>query len=223
MLMYNVNQETAQHHKFTKGRSGMDKNYIYMSGALTGLAREDLEYANELYDRVEALCKSLGIDAYLPGKSPTTPSKGIPHHKVWKIDYEKVSASSGVIAYVGLPSTGVGAEIEMARQAEVPIILLCEEDRQDAVSRLVLGNPRIVDIVPFTSWEHMETKLRPVLVQLISDVNLDKAAEEGWSYREVKELKKSSLVAARNRSMPITESEWKQIRLNRQQKTFPET
>jgi len=200
----------------------MQKPYVYMSGALTGLGDDDSKYATELYDRVEALCKALGIDAYLPGKSPTTPSKGIPHHKVWKIDYEKVSASSAVIAYVGLPSTGVGAEIEMARQAEVPVVLLCEEDRQDAVSRLVLGNPRIVDIVPFTTLDEMEVKLRPTLVQVISEVNLDKAAEEGWAYSEVKELKRSSLIAARDRNMPISTGEWKQIRLDRQRKPLPE-
>lgn len=200
----------------------MQKPYVYMSGALTGLGDDDLKYATELYDRVESLCKALGIDAYLPGKSPTTPSKGIPHHKVWKIDYEKVSASSAVIAYVGLPSTGVGAEIEMARQAEVPVVLLCEEDRQDGVSRLVLGNPRIVDIVPFTTLDEMEAKLRPTLVQVISEVNLDKAAEEGWAYSEVKELKRSSLVAARDRNMPISTDEWKQIRLERQRKPLPE-
>lgn len=200
----------------------MQKSYIYMSGALTALGDDDLKYASELYNRVEALCRVLGIDAYLPGKSPTTPSKGIPHHKVWKIDYEKVSGSSGVIAYVGLPSTGVGAEIEMARQAEVPVVLLCEEDRQDAVSRLVLGNPRIVDIVPFATPDEMEAKLRPILVQVISEVNLDRAAEEGWAYSEVKELKRSSLLAARNRDMPISVGEWKQIRLDRQRKALPE-
>ena len=198
----------------------MQKSYIYMSGALTGLGEDDLKYASEIYNRVEDLCKALGIDAYLPGKSPTTPSKGIPHHKVWKIDYEKVSASSAVIAYVGLPSTGVGAEIEMARQAEVPVVLLCEENRQDAVSRLVLGNPRIVDIVPFTTIDEMEAKLRPILVQVISEVNLDKAAEEGWAYSEVKELRRSSLVAARDRYMPISVDEWKQIWLDRQRKAL---
>lgn len=194
------------------------KNYIYMSGALTGLKEGDLEYANVLYDHVETLCQHLGIDCYLPGKSPTTPSKGIPHHKVWKIDYEKVSGSSAVIAYVGLPSTGVGAEIEMARQAEVPIILLCEEDRQEGVSRLVLGNPRIKDIIPFTTLDEMGAKLQPVLVEVISEVNLDKAAEEGWIYQEVRELKKSSLVAARKRSMPISVDEWRRIRQERQKR-----
>ncbi|MBA7639012.1 2'-deoxynucleoside 5'-phosphate N-hydrolase 1 [subsurface metagenome] len=198
----------------------MQKSYIYMSGALTGLGEDDLKYASEIYNRVEDLCKALGIDAYLPGKSPTTPSKGIPHHKVWKIDYEKVSASLAVVAYVGLPSTGVGAEIEMARQAEVPVVLLCEENRQDAVSRLVLGNPRIVDIVPFTTIDEMEAKLRPILVQVISEVNLDKAAEEGWAYSEVKELRRSSLVAARDRYMPISVDEWKQIWLDRQRKAL---
>lgn len=191
-----------------------------MSGALTGLGYDDLRYASNLYDRVQALCERLGIDCYLPGKSVTTPSKGIPHHKVWKIDYEKVSGSSAVIAYVGLPSTGVGAEIEMARQAEVPIILVCEEDRQEAVSRLVLGNPRVKDIVPFATVDEMEAKLQPILLEVISEVNLDKAAEEGWTYAEVKDLKRSSLVAARKRSTPISVDEWRQIRQEAQKKAF---
>jgi len=189
-----------------------------MSGALTGLGDDDLKYANGLYDQVEDLCKSLGIDCYLPGKSSTTPSKGIPHHKVWKIDYEKVSGSSAVVAYVGLPSTGVGAEIEMARQAEVPIILLCEEERQDGVSRLVLGNPRVKDIVPFTTFSEMKTKLQPILVEVISEANLYKAASDGWPYPDVEEFKKSSLVAARKRKTPISVDEWKQIYIDTKQK-----
>jgi len=199
----------------------MQQDYIYMSGALTGLSSDDMRYVGELYDKVKSLCKSLGTDAYLPGKSPTTPSKGIPHHKVWKIDFEKVCGSIAVVAYVGLASTGVGAEIEMARQAEVPIILLCEEARQDGVSRLILGNPRVVDIIPFTTLEEMETKLRPMLTHVISEANLYRAAEEeGWSYTDVIDLKKSSLVAARNRAMPISSSEWKSIKTSNQQKTL---
>lgn len=186
--------------------------YVYMSGALTGLNQDDLRYTNELYDRVAAVCKSFNIECYLPGKSPTTPTKGIPHHKVWKIDYEKVIESSLVIAYVGLASTGVGCELEMARTGDVDVVLLCEEDRQDNVSRLVLGNPSVVDIVPFTTFDDMEPKLREALVQEISKINLEQAAmEENWPYSHVKDLR-SEIIAARKRDQPISATEWKRMR-----------
>lgn len=195
------------------------QSYAYMSGALTGLTSEQAEYANELYDRVEKICKQLGIGCYLPGKSATTPSRGIPHRKVWKIDYEKVVNSSLLIGYVGLPSIGVGCEIEMAMTADVPIVLLCEEDRQDGVSRLVLGNPKVVDIVPFNGFDEMEEKLRLALADVISEINLDQAAlEESWPYADVKAMR-STLVSARNRKTPISPEEWKEI--CREQKLKP--
>ncbi|MCL4416757.1 MAG: hypothetical protein M1365_08695 [Actinobacteria bacterium] len=155
----------------------------------------------------------------MPGRSVTTPSKGIPHHKVWKIDYEKVVNSCLVIAYVGLPSIGVGCEIEMARTANVHVVLLCEEECQDRVSRLVLGNPAVIDIVPFKNLDEMEEKLRLALADVISLINLEQAAyEESWPYAEVKDLK-STIVSARNRKTPISSEEWKEI--YREQKLKP--
>ncbi|MCL5986917.1 MAG: hypothetical protein M1371_10220 [Actinobacteria bacterium] len=195
------------------------QRYAYMSGALTGLTPDQERHVTELYDRVEKVCKLLDIVCYLPGRSVTTPSKGIPHHKVWKIDYEKVVNSCLVIAYVGLPSIGVGCEIEMARTANVHVVLLCEEECQDRVSRLVLGNPAVIDIVPFKNLDEMEEKLRLALADVISLINLEQAAyEESWPYAEVKDLK-STIVSARNRKTPISSEEWKEI--YREQKLKP--
>ena len=34
----------------------MQQDYIYMSGALTGLSSDDMRYVGELYDKVKSLC-----------------------------------------------------------------------------------------------------------------------------------------------------------------------
>ncbi|MBI4334772.1 MAG: hypothetical protein HY673_26255 [Chloroflexi bacterium] len=175
-----------------------------------------MTYVEGVYSAAEDICRSAEVDLYRPDRSPTTPARGIAHRKIWKIDYEKVLKSSVVIAYVGMPSTGVGCEIEMAREAEIPVVLLCEEDRQDGVSRLVLGNPAVIDVVPFNTVEDLKGKLFPILIDIVSQINLEAAAEDGWKHSEVKELKKSKLVAARNRDKPVSVKEWQQIRADGQ-------
>lgn len=129
-------------------KSTESKRDVYMSGALSDLTSEKFDWVTkEIYERVEKVCQSMGLTCYCPHKSPTTPTKGIPHSKVWKTDYERVVSSGAIVAYIGIPALGVGAEIEMARTANVPVILLCETSKQEKLSRLILGNPAIVDIV----------------------------------------------------------------------------
>src|SRR2546425_10744615 len=111
-----------------------------MSGALSDLTPNEYEtLTTEIYDRVARTCEALGLTCYRPHRSSTTPTKGIPHSKVWKVDFERVSGAGLVVAYIGKPSLGAGAEIEMSRTAGVPVILLCEGDKQDGISRLIVG------------------------------------------------------------------------------------
>ena len=88
---------------------------VYMSGALSDLTPEEFnKVTKRVYERVEKVCLSMDITCYCPHKSSTTPTKGIPHSKVWRTDYEKVVSSGAVVAFLGIPALGVGAEIEMA-------------------------------------------------------------------------------------------------------------
>ncbi len=58
------------------------------------------------------------------------------------MDRARVAASDLLLAYVGLPSLGVGSEIEIAHEHGIPIVLLAEQSAQ--VSRMARGNPAVV-------------------------------------------------------------------------------
>ena len=165
---------------------------VYMSGALSALSEEDYSYVtSQIYERAEKVCNEADLRCYLPHKSTTTPTKGMPHAKVWEIDYRRVVNSSAVIAYVGLPALGVGAEIEMARTANVPVILLFEIAKQEGLSRLILGNPAVRYTIPFSEPEEIEEQLRTFLILIFSEKNLDSLAySEDWPFRKHEDLQK---------------------------------
>jgi hypothetical protein len=62
-------------------------------------------------------------------------------YHLWKKGYIDVSASYCVIAYVGQPSLGVGAELEIARVTASKIIVWYYKN--DVVSKMALGTPAI--------------------------------------------------------------------------------
>jgi hypothetical protein len=168
---------------------------VYMSGALSALSGEDYSYVTtQIYERVANVCQEIGLRCYLPHKSQTTPNKGMPHGKVWEIDYKRVVNCSAVIAYIGMPALGVGAEIEMAQTAHVPVILLFETAKQEELSRLILGNPAVKYTIPFDRPKDIEEQLRNALVFIFSEKNLDSVAySENWSFRKREELHKQLL------------------------------
>ena len=200
-------------------KSTESKRDVYMSGALSDLTSEKFDWVTkEIYERVEKVCQSMGLTCYCPHKSPTTPTKGIPHSKVWKTDYERVVSSGAIVAYIGIPALGVGAEIEIARTANVPVILLCETSKQEKLSRLILGNPAIVDIVLFENPDEFEEPLKKPLFYVFSKRNLDSIAfEESWTvpkYRHLEQVLKDTVSGVAHRNLPrkpISKEEWKNI------------
>ena len=79
----------------------------------------------------------------------------------------RVAATGGarvVIAYAGIPSFGVGIEVELAREHGVPVILVAERERP--VSRLLLGNPAVVEVVRFADLDGLRRALVAALVRI---------------------------------------------------------
>ncbi|HID20140.1 MAG TPA: hypothetical protein EYP28_04285 [Methanophagales archaeon] len=201
---------------------------VYMSGALSDLTPQDFErVTKDIYERVEKVCQSMDLTCYCPHKSPTTPTKGIPHSKVWKTDYQRVVSSGAIVAYIGIPALGVGAEIEMARTADVPVILLCETSKQEKLSRLILGNPAIVDIVLFDRSSEFEKPLKKPLSYIFSKRNLDSVAfEKNWPYslhKDLEELLEEEFLSPSRTfpEKPIPKEKWEE--LARQKKSDQKT
>ena len=112
----------------------------YVGGALT---HADCKQRNT-YQRIGALCQLIGMDSYVPHMWGTDPEKDPDRtpEEVWKINNRQIASARVCIAYVGEPSLGVGAEIELARINDVDIITWWLKGQR--VSRMALGNPGII-------------------------------------------------------------------------------
>jgi 2'-deoxynucleoside 5'-phosphate N-hydrolase len=128
----------------------------YVSGALTSL--EDGARTRLFYELLAEVVEGAGLRAYLPHRvtDPVTTAHLEPR-AVYDIDRAHVTGSRVVVAYAGIPSFGVGIEVELAREHGVPVILVVERER--AVSRLLLGNPAVVEVVRFTDLEGLRRAL----------------------------------------------------------------
>src|SRR5205814_9051917 len=85
---------------------------------------------------------------------------------VYEIDRAHVTAARVVIAYAGVPSFGVGIEVELAREHGVPVVVVAERDRP--VSRLLLGNPAVVEVVRFADLDGLRRALTAALETVAS-------------------------------------------------------
>ena len=143
------------------------KKMVYISGALTGLTAESS--MKEFYERIaETTDKVCGIGtAYVPHMN-TDPIKhpDVTPEEVYQLDRQKVYASNLVIAYMGEPSFGVGAELQMANEKGIPILLLYEKGK--GVSRLPRGMESVKGICEYSTEDEalqwVERELKKILL-----------------------------------------------------------
>ncbi|MGA3289331.1 MAG: hypothetical protein ABSD42_03720 [Candidatus Bathyarchaeia archaeon] len=83
-------------------------------------------------------------------------------------DQEHVMRSKAIIAYIGISACGVGAEIEMARRENIPIILLFESSKFGSLPQLILGNPNVKILISFDKTEEIDAKLSEALTQVLA-------------------------------------------------------
>lgn len=172
-----------------------DKPDVYMSGPLSAVSEEEKkELIEEVYEEVYDACDEIGLKCYCPHRADADPSNEMAHGKVWDIDYEKVTTADALVAYVSTPALGVGAEIEMAREAYNDIILLMEGKETENVSRLVTGNPAVMDqiqiVQDLSSGTREREALQSNLFKIFSKKTLKRAAyQDDWSDITSKEMK----------------------------------
>ncbi len=134
---------------------------IYISGALTILSeKRDLKKA---YEEIAGLCSAFCSNIYVPhlgGTDPTSDPDVAPS-TVWKKDHREVASSDLIIAYVGQPSLGVGAELEIARMAASNIILWWFKGEK--VSRMARGNPNAKHLIEAKSTKDLMEQLKKVV------------------------------------------------------------
>ena len=108
----------------------------YISGALINAAC--LDDARKLYERLAAACASAGCAAYVPHQhADPVRDPHLSNAEVARRDLAEVRAADVLVAYVGEPSLGVGAEVAIALEEGKQVWLVAESDRK--VSRFLLG------------------------------------------------------------------------------------
>ena len=143
------------------------KNKIYIAGALSEQKQtkqffnlfEDLK---RFYEDIGAICEKHGIESFIPHlrhdpiKNPDLTPEG-----VYRRNADKLTQSDLLIAYVGLPSLGVGIELQLVKQADIPTVLLYEKDKY--ISRMARGNPAVIKEIIFSDFDDALAQLHDFL------------------------------------------------------------
>jgi hypothetical protein len=132
----------------------------YISGALTAL--EDAPRTKLFYEVLAEIAEAAGLRPYLPHRvTDPVAAAHLDARTVYELDRTHVASATVLVAYAGIPSFGVGIEVELAREHAVPVIIVAERDR--SISRLLLGNPAVVDVVKFTDLDGLRRSLAAAL------------------------------------------------------------
>jgi hypothetical protein len=142
------------------GETTVRTGEAYVSGALTAL--DDGARMRLFYELLAEVVESAGLRAYLPHRvTDPVAAAHLEPRTVYDIDRAHVTSARVVVAYAGIPSFGVGIEVELAREHNVPVLLVVERER--TVSRLLLGNPAVVDVVRFADLDGLRRGLAAAL------------------------------------------------------------
>lgn len=142
---------------------GAPAGEVYVSGALTAV--EDGAPIRLFYELLAEIVSAAGLRPYLPHRTtdPITAAHLDPR-TVYDIDRAHVTGAAVLVGYAGIPSFGVGIEVELAREHGVPVILVVERDR--VVSRILLGSPAVVEIVRFAGLDGLRRDLAAALARV---------------------------------------------------------
>jgi nucleoside 2-deoxyribosyltransferase len=137
---------------------------IFFGGPLTTLSNP--EEIKKWYMEMADIATKNGFTwfwAFLSGTDPVKNPDVDPEY-IYKKDLKELEDSDLMIAYIGEPSTGTGQEIEYAKEHNIPVYLIYEKD--NPVSRMVIGNPAVKDIIEFTNQEDALKQLDALLASI---------------------------------------------------------
>ncbi|ESY21401.1 hypothetical protein X750_15180 [Mesorhizobium sp. LNJC394B00] len=137
----------------------------YLASALTGLNEQERENIFSISELISEICSKQDIALFEPRKS-TDPvlHSNVLSSDVYTNDKSHVLESDLLIHLCHHPSTGSGEELEFARSALLPIILVAPDKVK--VSRMVLGIPSLLMEVNYRSFDDLQSKLENVLFDI---------------------------------------------------------
>lgn len=140
----------------------------YICGPLTELSLEEQTSVKLLYQHIADVCeKTLGTRAFVPHEhfDPIKHAAFTPQDVDRAERHQVCDCTSLLIVVAVAPSWGGGIEVEMAREHNLPVIILCEKEKLEKrnISRLLRGNPAVREIITYTSEDDALKKLQVVL------------------------------------------------------------
>ena len=140
------------------------KKKIYISGALTIINSE--KNLKKIYENLSDICQEHNYTTYVPHLGGTDPIKNpaVTPKEVWEKDHHEVVTSDAILAYSGMPSLGVGGELEIARVTNSKIILWSFTGEK--VSRLPLGNPAVLSHIIAENEDDLYHKVRKEISEI---------------------------------------------------------
>jgi hypothetical protein len=93
-----------------------------------------------------------------------------------RIDRLAVTQAYLMVAYVGVASSGVGIELELAHHADKPAVILYERTKLEErrISRLVRGNPAVIAEISFADFDDALAQLETFLVRFREQIAAEK-------------------------------------------------
>jgi transcriptional regulator with XRE-family HTH domain len=129
---------------------------------LSNVTDAERQLLYQLSDIVSEVCKDADIELYQP-RHHTDPKlhADVSSTEVYEKDTNRVLNSDILIHLCHHPSTGAGEELELARAALVPIILIYPDHLK--VSRMILGIPSLIIEIVYKDIDDLQSELTNAL------------------------------------------------------------
>ena len=154
----------------------MNGKPAYICGPLTELPAEEQVGVKAFYAAIADLFQAeTGVRAFVPHEhyDPVKHANFTPQ-EVDIVERQQVCEGTSLLVVVAIePSWGGGIEVEMANRSNVPALILCDQGKLEArkISRLLRGNPAVVQILAYESHADALEKLRAELPKTLCAVN----------------------------------------------------
>jgi transcriptional regulator with XRE-family HTH domain len=181
----------------------------YLACALTGLKEDQRNYLFKISDVISESCEKVGIELYQPRHS-TDPIKhsDVTPSQVYDNDKKEVVLKSDLLIHLAdHPSTGVGEELELARAALLPMLLIYPAHVK--VSRMVLGIPSLMVHIAYKTIDDLQSQLanclfdlRPILEErklAFANYRINVVGQKILEARHGAELTREEVAAASNK------------------------
>lgn len=140
----------------------MSNKSVFLSVPLVALlwdTNENRRY-RAFYGQLAKTCQQRNFEVYEPYfYGHPVEHDYIRPDEIYNNNRRKIANSVLLIAYVGITSSGVSMEVEIANSNYVPVILLYEDEKAGSVSKMLLGCPVAKDHITAPDTDGLATKL----------------------------------------------------------------